>query len=220
MKRSLEMTARPSAKDLAEQEVGFTIVELMIATLVFSVILVVIMVGVVSFTNSYFKGINSSTTQTTTRTALDTISQAIEFSGGTVTHLTASATQGTYCVGSVQYDYNLGVEQTGTALPALYQTPRNSASLCMASGFMANQSQELLGKNMRLSVFTVTPDTGGVGQIFTVELRVAYGDDSLLYSPAGLTPLGTAKDITCRSDAGSQFCSVVDLSSSVQKRVQ
>lgn len=51
---------------------GFTVVELMIATLVFSVILTVITMGVLSFRNRYYKAVNASTTQNTTRTVIDT----------------------------------------------------------------------------------------------------------------------------------------------------
>jgi len=57
MNRSLRLSSR--SKRLQS---GFTLVELMIATMVFSVILLVITYGVVRFTNSYYKGLNSSTT--------------------------------------------------------------------------------------------------------------------------------------------------------------
>ena len=46
---------------------GFTIVELMIATLVFAMVLLVITVGVMSFTRAYYRGINQSNTQRVAR---------------------------------------------------------------------------------------------------------------------------------------------------------
>jgi prepilin-type N-terminal cleavage/methylation domain-containing protein len=68
-----------------EKSSGFTIVELMISTLVFSVILLVVTFGIVHFTNSYYRGINGSTTQDTARTIVDSVTQAIQFSSGTIT---------------------------------------------------------------------------------------------------------------------------------------
>jgi prepilin-type N-terminal cleavage/methylation domain-containing protein len=76
-----------------KSQAGFTIVELMIATLVFAVVLILITVGVLTFTRSFFKGINQSRTQNAARTVIETISQGIQFSGGEVNgSLTVSAT--------------------------------------------------------------------------------------------------------------------------------
>lgn len=49
------------------------------AMLVFSVILTVVTMGVISFSNRYYKGVHASTTQNTTRNIMSTITQAIQF---------------------------------------------------------------------------------------------------------------------------------------------
>src|SRR5262249_25193419 len=69
-------TRRPDSR-----QAGFTIVELMVATLVFSTILIVITYGVLSFTRAYYNGVTNSTTQDTARNIISTISQAVEFNG-------------------------------------------------------------------------------------------------------------------------------------------
>jgi hypothetical protein len=46
-----------------------------------------------------------------------------------------------------------------------------------------------------------------------VQVRVIYGDDDLLSNP-------TAANANCKSQAGSQFCAVSDLTTVVVKRVQ
>jgi hypothetical protein len=51
---------------------------------------------------------------------------------------------------------------------------------------------------------------------YTVNIRVAYGDDDL-FGITGPNPVwGT---IVCKDGAGSQFCAVSDLSTTVQQRI-
>ena len=74
---------------------GFTIVELMIATLVFSVILTIATVGILNIGRLYRKSLTQSQTQQVARTILDTVSQNIKFNGGSV----VSGTN-IYCLGA------------------------------------------------------------------------------------------------------------------------
>src|SRR6185369_9199416 len=96
----------------AARQAGFTIVELMIATLVFSLVLIVITVGVLHFTNTYYKGVNNSATQTAAQNAIDTISQSIQFtmSGSAGTD---DAPAGVFCAGSRLFLYTAGKQYTG-----------------------------------------------------------------------------------------------------------
>lgn len=59
---------------------GFTLVELMIATSIFSVILLLLTFGLLGIGQNYYKGRNSVRTQDTARRIMDEISQAIQFS--------------------------------------------------------------------------------------------------------------------------------------------
>src|SRR3990172_9120101 len=64
---------------------GFTIVELMIATTIFSVILLIVTFGMLQIGRTYYKGITLTKTQNAARSIIDTISQDIQFSGEGVT---------------------------------------------------------------------------------------------------------------------------------------
>src|SRR5215813_11934354 len=63
---------------------GFTILELLIASGVFAVILLVVAVGVIRFSNDYYRGVTASKTQSAARAIMLRVSQSIEF-GKTVT---------------------------------------------------------------------------------------------------------------------------------------
>ncbi|MFA5004232.1 MAG: prepilin-type N-terminal cleavage/methylation domain-containing protein [Candidatus Saccharimonadales bacterium] len=213
-------------------QAGFTIVELMIATLVFSVILLIITIGVLHFSNAYYKGINSSTTQNTARNIVDSVAQAIQFGGGQVAVPAGMsfANTTTYCVGNtVQFDFSLG-QQLGPGkdtLAALYESP-NANGGCVAisspanfkvgknsSGALLSGGKELLGNTMRLSKFSITPVTipGSSDQdTYTIDVRVVYGDTDLLTNPTG-------PNAKCIDQVGSQFCAVSELITTVQTRV-
>jgi prepilin-type N-terminal cleavage/methylation domain-containing protein len=232
-------------KKIRTSQQGFTIVELMIATVVFSLVLVTITYGVLHFTSEYYKGVNSSTTQDTARSVMDTISQSIQFSGETAVAPSVDADnndRGYFCVGSQVFVYTLGVQYMGSVsptTPGLYVmsgTCPSSKPATLANG------QELLDSHMRLAELSVLPVTG-VAQAYTVSIRLAYssgGDpahdgDDLLCSPStstGATACSTPfkpgtelssdyihSDLICRSQIGSQFCAVSGLSSTVVQRV-
>lgn len=240
-------------RPINKQQSGFTIIELMIATLVFSVILLVITAGVVAFTNQYYKGVTSSNTQATARAVMDAITQDIQFGS----NVTSSATNsddpvgnkpGNFCAGGHEYTYLTGHEliSSGTPIASGKQQSHNvlvqsyGCSTAPANGFPAGatanrldtSAHELVGQHMRLAVLRVVPVTG-VGLVnnvlWQVTVRVASGDDDLLCTPthAG-TCKGTQKmsaldftsdELTCKNGSGSQFCSVAQLQTTVEKRL-
>lgn len=215
---------------------GFTIIELMIATLVFSLIILLLSFGVIDITKVYYKGITQSDTQNTARNVASDISQALQFNGQ-FTQLSPNGTTRSFCIGTTQYSYRLGYQLTGSSSPAATQTryallesdtgcptaivgcpgvPDLSAGTCIATG-----SKELLGQNMRLSNLTVAqPDPNTEPSLYKIDVRVVYGDDDLLYSPSGNSQGSQATDANCRGTAGEQFCAVSELVTTVQQRKQ
>src|SRR5687767_8498832 len=146
---------------------GFTVTELMIATAVFGLILLVISTAILQLTRVYYKGVTETKVQATARNLVDSISQAIQFSGQTVTTTNPTPTVGNsyaFCVGNTQYSYTLGYQladspsgaQTYHALVAydlpgcLSSTPAQDVRLEDVDG------RELLEPNMRLSKLEVT----------------------------------------------------------------
>jgi prepilin-type N-terminal cleavage/methylation domain-containing protein len=159
--------------DQQNTQKGFTIVELMIATVVFSMVLLVITYGVIHFTTAYYKGINNSATQTAAQNAIDSITQSIQFSSGGTT----TADSSHFCAGGKVFLYNLGKQFGGTPTATdrgLYEMP--STASCDDPG-TPNGGTELLGKNMRLAGVSVTSsDSTDPTVPWQVTIRVAYGD--------------------------------------------
>lgn len=229
--------------NLSDSQAGFTIVELMIATLVFSVILLVITVGVMAFTNSYYKGVNSSATQNAAQSAVDDISQAIQFGGsGTVgVSAPAAGSDGVFCAGTRLFLFSSGVQYMG-ATPTdgnwgLYMINNPNTASCTRTGLTAAQlagGSELLSPRMRVADFSLG-QLGASPTTWQVTLRVAYGDADLLCSVArngnaggcsgsGSTNLAASANFAdnqmqCRSQIGSQFCSVAVLTAVAQQRL-
>lgn len=186
-------------------QAGFTIVELMIATMVFSSIILVITFGVLQFSKAYYKGITASNTQNAARNIIDATTQAAQYSGGTLTTNTSGAVK-TICIGNSQFDYQLDTKRTSTS-HVLYVSP-NSSSSCATKAFDATASRELIDPNMRLAKFDVSLVPGSTS-LYTVTVRVVYGETDLL------TPDG----MSCQITTGSQFCATSELSATIQKRI-
>lgn len=228
------MKSPHSSKTAANSEAGFTIIELLIATVVFSLILMVIILGVLSFTHAYYRGVNSSTTQDTARNAVSSIAQAIEFSGNTVSASSVPDGNGVsyFCAGGNTFVYALGVRFDSSQPPSLpgnpglYMIPNGGS--CTQPTTLKNGS-ELLGNNMRLAVFSVQP-VASQPRTFSIQLRLLYGTDDLLCAPTAIpgscsnNTLYTTRDfktsdVTCKLQTGLQFCSVASLNTMATLRV-
>lgn len=219
MKKLRQCFRRP-----AKPQGGFTLLELMIATSVFAVILLVVTAGILSFTRQYYKGVVSSTTQTTAREIMSEVVQTIQFGSTIQTDLTGGAGVKGFCADNNLFSYkpdvqitdNGGVATQSQGYHALIRSQlaggcnSSATPLVMpnAAGLPSGQ-RELLGNHMRLSALEVSPVTVG-GSLYRVHVRVVYGDDDLL----------TADHSKCRGGIGSQFCAVSDLNTTVQKRLQ
>ena len=238
--------SRRHAPALPASRRGFTIIELLIATAVFAVILLVVISGVLQFTREYYKGVISSNTQNAARSLADDVTRTIQFGdAGAITPLHPSSSSPAvtgYCIGtSKRYSFAPNYELSGSVQHVLVTDsgsgcgPGTLALNPAAPGFtMPSGGRELLGDNMRVSKFTITQL--GSTDTYDVSVRVVYGDDDLLCSP-GIAPasaggcnpsapagsqavFGTHNDLVCRINAGSQFCAVSQLDTTVEKRVQ
>ncbi|HET7673137.1 MAG TPA: prepilin-type N-terminal cleavage/methylation domain-containing protein [Candidatus Saccharimonadales bacterium] len=217
---------------------GFTIIELLIATTVFSVVLLIASVGIIAIGRDYYKSLTSTKVQETARSVADDISKSLQFSladtvSKQLTNLDGTpATVKTRCFGSDRYRYilNQKVQQvTDPSHPAdfhaLYRDKRPSETTCDSSGNWTDGT-ELLGENMRLLQFEVSDSDP-----FQVKIRLLYGDDDLISITQchgsivdGLCYNPTDEDIAtarCRFNiAGNQFCAASGLETTVTSRVK
>jgi len=102
---------------------GFTIIELMLATTVFSLVLLMCMAAIIQISRLYYRGVTQTSTQEVTRQVTDEITQAIQFSNSTIfvpegnpagPQIGAGeevdgepAQRGFFCIGGKRYTYNL-----------------------------------------------------------------------------------------------------------------
>jgi prepilin-type N-terminal cleavage/methylation domain-containing protein len=202
---------------------GFTIMELLISTIVFGLVLLVVTTAILQFTRVYYKGITESNIQETARTIADSISQGIQFNGGIVTDTPPNPTPGSsyaFCVGNVQYSYQVGhqlTDDTPTSTQKPHGLVNSNVAGCTSSTTPQNMSsstvtgREMLAPNMRLARMEVT----SIGtNLYRVSVKIVYGDDDLLDDPT--TDAARCKNLR----AGTQFCAVSDITTTVVKRIQ
>ena len=208
----------PFIQPIARQEAGFTIAELMIATAVFAVVLLIVSFGILQISRTYYKGITSNKTQEAARSIIDDISRSIQFGGGTPPAVQTQGTISYFCVATTRYSYIVGTQVVDSA-PAVsahqgyHGIVRDTASNCSANlpnlavQNLAAGATELLSVNMRLAAFQLN-NLGN--NLFNIQVKVISGDDDVL----------DATRSKCSSvRAGTQFCSVSDLNTVVQKRI-
>jgi len=209
-----------------QHESGFTIIELMVATTVFSVILLVVSSGIIQIGRQYFKGITNTRTQETTRAIIDEVSRSAQFAGNDFSQATAPDGKQIMCLGNTRYIFNINSQIKDANKHALWMEPKTGSCIVnppVAYDFTADKpspdGKELLGENMRLLQLTVTPLSSGT---YAIKATVAYGDNDLLnlYEKNGVTRTATPIDQgLCRAGiSGSSFCSVSGLEIIVDKR--
>lgn len=225
------------------KQYGFTIIELMLATLVFSMVLLVVLTSFVQIGRIFYKGVYMSRTNEISRTIVEEISEQLKIEDGTA--VTAVQNAGTvsapmpsgpnvnkqvhyFCISNVRYTY-IANHQAGvvpiTAANANSNfglrrdtVPSNSCTNPVTTGY--NNPQELLGTNMRIGHrddITITNTGGG---LYSVHFHLNYGDTDLYdQNGNGVTnpgDIGTQPGVLCTgSVAGSQFCATSTIDTAI-----
>jgi prepilin-type N-terminal cleavage/methylation domain-containing protein len=220
---------------------GFTIIELMVATMVFSIVLLIASNSVVQIGRMYYKGLISSQTQDAARSVLEDVSRTLQLSKGNLliqTPAPPAFSTKVICIGNSRYTYIID-HQLNPAGPSGPGDPVSKHVLwldtmpvggCVPVDLSQDTpsagGKELLATNMRMLEFSVDKNT------FQISIRLAYGPSDLLSSydndshPVNLTgPAGTIDEADsaqalCKSGvAGSNFCAVSALDTMVQRRI-
>lgn len=202
---------------------GFTIIELMIATTVFSMVLMIASMAIIQIGRVYYKGLITSRTQETTRDIMDSVSRDLQFSNTNGLEKYANPDNPNppytdaraYCVGSKKYTYHLG-QQVKSGVPGLIVSESSPGS-CEPN----DAGQELLGANMRLLRFNIVENAD---RTYNISMAVAYGDNDLLTiydNQGGGSPDESATaGALCKSGvAGSNFCATSLLDTTVKRRI-
>ncbi len=203
---------------------GFTLLELMIATTIFSVVLLLLSFGMIQIGRTYYSGLNRSQTQAAARNISDTIIQAIQFTDGDITELDLLPSEYTgtkvFCVGSKRFTYDLNKKRDATNVFLLDKTPTGPCVPGNLSAPAGPGRQELLADGMRVLQIRLTK-SASTPTLYNLSVKIAKGEDDMLTdgtNDAGSTSF-QPKDARCKQQAGSQFCAISELYTKVQRRI-
>lgn len=212
---------------------GFTIIELLIATTVFSLVLLLATAGIMHVTKQYYQGVVQARVQETLRTVVDEIGESIRFSNADLSIPVSMPSQtqygdgdpgrfGYFCMGAKRYSFVIdrqlksgGSNETNRhSRHVLWVDQPSGASPCnsiadLNSSPPTTDGRELLSENMRLTKFSIMDAGVPSSGTYKIDVGIAYGDDDLL-EPT------TRK---CKVEAGSEFCAYAEMSVIVTKRL-
>ncbi len=202
---------------------GFTIVELMIATTVLAVILLLVTVMMTNIGNLYYKGVNQSRIQDDVRNVTEEISQDLELNDQSVSSATVTRAYGgavtmyAYCVGDTRYSYALNLQIGGGSGQIQHVLWRDTyTKACTPIDLSLSQPEsgsnagtdgvELIAPNSLLTAFSITANSP-----YTISVGMAYGDTSLLNI--------SGTNTTCKEGTGDDFCATASLTTTVVQRI-
>jgi prepilin-type N-terminal cleavage/methylation domain-containing protein len=204
---------------------GFTIIELLIATSVFGLLLTIALAGFTGIGNIFYKGVAITQTQSSTSQVLRDVTANIQTASAVSTPVNTIPATGKgywyFCTGGVRYsfllqreidpaqDENLSLGNPNMALVKDILPSANGCAPPCTSGCSTpfNNPQEMLTGRMRLMDFTIV---GAGAQLYNIYITVAYGDDD------NFNNLGDPATIECVGGLSQQkFCAVNRLSTSV-----
>ena len=212
---------------------GFTIVELMIATAIFSTILLICTTAMIQVGRYYYKGVNSARTQESARNIIEQISLPVQLSGYEPYPIPFNTNNYNgldvyaFCIGNDRYNFAIDVQVTDGLPDSTYNPARQSPHAlwkdkttdpsCPTADLTLNKpssdaatGKELLNSGMRIKALSVAPVVGNPS-LWSVDVSLLYGDSDLIDPATG----------NCISSSiGGSFCGVSDLHTTVYRRVQ
>lgn len=193
------------------RQFGFTIIELLIATAVFSFVLIIFLTAFLRTGQLFYKGIYTSRVQEDARIVVQDISDDIEFYKSQP--IIPASPANYFCVGIHRYTYYLG-QQVDSSNHGIVRETVGADCPSPTKQPVGPQAEELLENGMQANKLTLGCPNGQCN----LSLRVVYygGDKSVLISPSNATPAWQAPDATCNGSAASpQYCAVAEYQSTI-----
>jgi prepilin-type N-terminal cleavage/methylation domain-containing protein len=207
---------------------GFTIVELLIATTVLTVVLVGASFVLVQVGRLYYKGTITARTQSAGRNIVDSISRPIQLRGSGV-RKAAIGPVNVLCVGNQRFTYQTQAQVGigGSRRPhAVWRDTINNLEACTSSvpdilntGITLTGGDSMLSDGMRLFELDVVETIDGSGTdtgIYLVTVRMGYGE----LDTFSTDPLSGRQDGCLGQTAGGQFCAYAAYETTVNARIR
>ncbi|OGL36940.1 hypothetical protein A3E49_03285 [Candidatus Saccharibacteria bacterium RIFCSPHIGHO2_12_FULL_49_19] len=215
---------------------GFTIVELLLATAVFSLVLVAAVSGFLEIGRLFYKGVTTSQTQNVAKLVLNQITADIQDSTDitTLQNPPPNAEFTYLCIGNKRYTLNFDVKVNTTITDYSQkkfgilrdELPGNSgcAEPCYSAGgdcepgeLVFQNPQELLSTKMSLRIEParlLEQPSSNPERLYNVRIRLVFGDDDVLRIVDPDNPTGS--NVRCDSNLqSSQFCAEAEVSNVV-----
>jgi prepilin-type N-terminal cleavage/methylation domain-containing protein len=216
---------------------GFTLVELMIATMIFSMVLVVLLASFLQIARMFYKGVSISSTNEAARSLIEEVVNDVRFSSAsTACDPTAPLPNGCpnnkkyFCIGNHRYTYVLTKKVTSTDVASptasslnagIMQDTVNSCLPPISASDNGTNPRQLLGLNMQLNEMEFKPADNGV----LVHAHVLlYGADSNVFASYA-NPAHTPAEALVDPDAhcsgnllDTQLCATADFQTIVSVR--
>ncbi len=197
---------------------GFTIVELMISISVFSVVIILASAAIITVGRQYQFGVSKTRLLDASRELNQKISQDIAYSGGDKRDVTFSSIPGYsgFCIGNNRYTWKtypatIPTPEQYTALKNTFRvTPLSSiGNSCSADAGNINSGENPFPNNVTVTQFDI-----GSTNPYSYNSRFVLADGTDLF--VGKNPSNSC--IT--QQAGGSYCAVVDMNSTITRKVQ
>lgn len=195
---------------LKRNKSGFTILELLIASTIFSTILLLCTYGIILVGRNYYKGIKLSQAQNSSRRIMDNISKSIQYSEVRPDLIQSGSNTIAMCIGTDRYSFKINQRSINDSDRILTQYIVSNPGVACTQAIpnpIVTESRELLPKGFRITKLQIV-ETLVNSNIYNIELSIAYGEDDLI-NPSG----------QCVGGAGSQFCATSNLVTTVKRKL-
>ena len=199
---------------------GFTVIELMISTVVFGTILLLCAVGFIQVGKLFYKGVSIMRSQEAARNLAEELIQEMQFTNNDVVldqtdvDPDTSRVAWTLCIGAKRYYIHVDVPSSPTQRAVEKLQDLGAATPCSETinNRSLNSGQELLPENMRVpkNGFVIDPCKNGLCGY--IKIVVAFGTNDVF--------LDADHQVCKGSFNGSQFCGVRTIETSALRRVR
>lgn len=223
---------------------GFTVMELMIAISVLSIILLISSMVLIGVGNLYSKGADLANIQDVSRNIIENVMSNIQFSGTELnngsqkTAIVYSYVDGgmnvpvsAYCFGQTRYSFVTGFNQPAGWSHLLWVDKMVTQGNCSplniglaspncsgnteCTDTQSGSGSDLLGPNMHLGNFNITEYNP---QLYSVSVGVAFGQENMFVSSSGV-PQVINGNYQCSNTAGQQYCATSYLTTFASERL-